>query len=91
MQFACAKVTRWQNVITPGRRQYRSELFVHDSVEVPAVGDALQLVLPGVFERETGACHAAILRRKEFNVQPWGEGGCGGDGRAGEGSTAMGL
>jgi hypothetical protein len=49
------KLTDEDRKVLPGspRSPGQSDLL-HHSVQVPAVGDALQLVLAGVFERETG-------------------------------------
>ena len=53
--FACAKVTRLQSAKTPGRRRYSSGAVTHHPVEVPAVREALQLMLAGLLEGQARA------------------------------------
>src|SRR5437764_9771908 len=44
--------------------------LVHHSVEVPAVGDALQLVLAGIFEDEARARHEILDGRGDEHLRP---------------------
>src|SRR5213595_2652429 len=49
----------------PPQPDAHSTAFAHRSIQMPAVGHALELVLPGIFECETGANDEVFHRRRD--------------------------